>query len=104
LARGIADGVANALLVKLNQVGTVSETLMAVRLAQTNGYRAIVSHRSGETCDDSIADLAVAVNAGWIKTGSACRSERMAKYNRLLEIEEELEGVGVFAGPEALAR
>jgi len=104
LARGIADGVANALLVKLNQIGTVSETLAAVSLAQKNGYRAIVSHRSGETCDDSIADLAVAVNSGWIKTGSACRSERMAKYNRLLEIEEELEGVGVFAGTEALAR
>jgi enolase 1/2/3 len=104
LARGIADGVGNALLVKLNQIGTVTETLAAVRLAQTNGYRAIVSHRSGETCDDSIADLAVAVNAGWIKTGSACRGERMAKYNRLLEIEEELEGVGVFAGPQALTR
>ena len=104
LARGIADGVANALLVKLNQIGTVSETLAAVRVAQTNGYRAIVSHRSGETCDDSIADLAVAVNAGWIKTGSACRGERMAKYNRLLEIEEELEGVGIFAGPQALPR
>ncbi|HTD53265.1 MAG TPA: phosphopyruvate hydratase, partial [Thermoanaerobaculia bacterium] len=104
LARGIADGIGNALLVKLNQIGTVSETLAAVRLAQTNGYRAVVSHRSGETCDDTIADLAVAVNSGWIKTGSACRGERMAKYNRLLEIEEELEGVGVFAGPEALAR
>ena len=102
LARGIADGIANALLVKLNQIGTVTETLGAVSLAQKNGYRAIVSHRSGETCDDSIADLAVAVNSGWIKTGSACRSERMAKYNRLLEIEEELEGIGVFAGPEAL--
>jgi len=104
LARGIADGIGNALLVKLNQIGTVSETLAAVSLAQKNGYRAIVSHRSGETCDDSIADLAVAVNSSWIKTGSACRSERMAKYNRLLEIEEELEGIGVFAGPEALAR
>jgi enolase len=104
LAHGIAEGIGNALLVKLNQIGTVSETLAAVSLAQKNGYRAIVSHRSGETCDDSIADLAVAVNSGWIKTGSACRSERMAKYNRLLEIEEELEGIGVFAGPEALAR
>jgi len=104
LARGIADGIGNALLVKLNQIGTVTETLAAVSLAQKNGYRAIVSHRSGETCDDSIADLAVAVNSGWIKTGSACRSERMAKYNRLLEIEEELEGIGIFAGTEALAR
>ena len=73
LARGIADGIGNALLVKLNQVGTVTETLDAVRLAQTNGYRTIVSHRSGETSDDTIADLAVAVNSGLIKTGSACR-------------------------------
>ena len=98
LAEGIRDGIANALLVKLNQIGTVTETLQAVRLAQTNGYRAIVSHRSGETPDDSIADLAVAVNAGLIKTGSACRGERLAKYNRLLEIEEDLAGAGVFAG------
>jgi len=98
LARGIADGVANALLVKLNQVGTVSETLEAVKLAQSSGYRTVVSHRSGETCDDSIADLAVAVNAGLIKTGSASRGERLAKYNRLLAIEIELGGAGVFAG------
>ena len=98
LARGIADGVANALLVKLNQVGTVSETLEAVKLAQSSGYRTIVSHRSGETCDSSIADLAVAVNAGLIKTGSASRGERLAKYNRLLAIEEDLGGSGTFAG------
>src|SRR5262249_36177746 len=98
LAKGIEDGIANALLVKLNQVGTVTETLDAVRLAQTSGYRTVVSHRSGETTDDSIADLAVAVNAGLIKTGSACRGERLAKYNRLLTIEEDLAGVGVFAG------
>ena len=101
LAKGIADGIANALLVKLNQVGTVTETLEAVRLAQTSGYRTVVSHRSGETSDDSIADLAVAVNAGLIKTGSACRGERLAKYNRLLEIEEDLGGAGRFAGREA---
>jgi enolase len=101
LAEGIRDGIANALLVKLNQIGTVTETLDAVRLAQTSGYRTVVSHRSGETTDDSIADLAVAVNAGLIKTGSACRGERMAKYNRLLEIEEDLAGVGRFAGREA---
>lgn len=101
LARGIADGVGNALLVKLNQVGTVTETLQAVHLAQTNGYRTIVSHRSGETCDDSIADLAVATNSGLIKTGSACRGERLTKYNRLLTIEEELEGAGLFAGRDA---
>jgi enolase len=101
LARGIEDGIGNALLVKLNQVGTMTETLDAVRLAQTSGYRTIVSHRSGETCDDSIADLAVAVNAGLIKTGSACRGERLAKYNRLLTIEEELAAAGVFAGRTA---
>ena len=98
LAKGIEDGVANALLVKLNQVGTVTETLEAVKLAQTSGYRTVVSHRSGETCDDSIADLAVAVNSGLIKTGSASRSERLSKYNRLLAIEDELAEAGVFAG------
>ena len=98
LAKGIEDGIANALLVKLNQVGTVTETLEAVRMAQTAGYKTVVSHRSGETSDDSIADLAVAVNSGLIKTGSACRGERLAKYNRLLEIEEDLAAGGVFAG------
>jgi enolase len=82
-------------------VGTVTETLEAVRLAQTHGYRTIVSHRSGETCDDTIADLAVAVNSGLIKTGSACRGERLAKYNRLLVIEEDLGAGGVFAGKRA---
>jgi enolase len=101
LARGIEDGIANALLVKLNQVGTVTETLDAVRLAQGSGYKTVVSHRSGETSDDSIADLAVAVNAGLIKTGSACRGERLAKYNRLLEIEDELSAAGTFAGRSA---
>jgi enolase len=104
LSRGIADGIANALLVKLNQVGTVTETLDAVRMAQTAGYRTVVSHRSGETPDDSIADLAVAVNSGLIKTGSACRGERLAKYNRLLEIEEELGPAAVFSGSRAFAR
>ena len=104
LARGIADGVGNALLVKLNQIGTLTETLDAVRMAQTAGYRTIVSHRSGETPDDTIADLAVAVNSGLIKTGSACRGERLAKYNRLLGIEEELEGAGTFAGRAAFPR
>jgi enolase len=101
LARGIAEGVANALLVKLNQIGTMTETLDAVRMAQTAGYRTVVSHRSGETSDDTIADLSVAVNAGLIKTGSACRGERLAKYNRLLAIEEELAGAGRFAGRKA---
>ena len=104
LARGIEDRVANALLVKLNQVGTVTETLDAVRMAQTAGYKTVVSHRSGETPDDSIADLAVAVNSGLIKTGSACRGERLAKYNRLLEIEEDLGPAGVFAGARAFGR
>jgi enolase len=104
LARGIAEGVGNALLVKLNQIGTLTETLEAVRLAQTSGYRTISSHRSGETPDDTIADLAVAVNAGLIKTGSACRGERLAKYNRLLAIEEELEGAGRYAGRAAFLR
>ena len=101
LARGIADGIGNALLVKLNQVGTVTETLDAVRLAQTSGYRTVVSHRSGETTDDSIADLAVAINSGLIKTGSASRGERLAKYNRLMAIEEDLAEGGVFAGRAA---
>ena len=104
LARGIRDGVGNALLVKLNQIGTLTETLEAVRMAQTAGYRTIVSHRSGETPDDTIADLAVAVNSGLIKTGSACRGERLAKYNRLLAIEEELEGAGAYAGRAAFVR
>ncbi len=104
LARGIRERVGNALLVKLNQIGTLTETLEAVRMAQTAGYRTIVSHRSGETPDDTIADLAVAVNSGLIKTGSACRGERLAKYNRLLAIEEELEGAGVYAGRAAFAR
>jgi enolase len=103
LRKGIEDGIANGLLVKLNQVGTVTETLEAVRLAQTAGYKTVVSHRSGETPDDSIADLAVAVNSGLIKTGSACRGERLAKYNRLLEIEEDLAAGGVFAGKGAFA-
>jgi enolase len=98
LAKGIADGMANAVLVKLNQVGTVTETLETVKLAQTSSYRTVVSHRSGETTDDSIADLAVAVNSGLIKTGSASRGERLAKYNRLLAIEEDLAEAGVFAG------
>ncbi len=104
LARGIAEGVGNALLVKVNQIGTLTETLEAVRLAQTSGYRTISSHRSGETVDDTIADLAVAVNAGLIKTGSLCRGERLAKYNRLLAIEEELEGAGRYAGRAAFHR
>lgn len=90
LARGIEEGVANAILIKPNQIGTITETLEAIRLARAAGYRYIISHRSGETEDDFIADLCVATNAGEIKSGSASRSERLAKYNRLLRIEEEL--------------
>ncbi|OAG28194.1 phosphopyruvate hydratase [Thermodesulfatator autotrophicus] len=102
LARGITENVANAILIKLNQIGTVSETLDAIRLAQTSGWRAMVSHRSGETEDTFIADLAVAVNSGQIKTGAPCRSERVAKYNQLLRIEDDLGGAAEFAGPRAL--
>jgi enolase len=98
LKRGIEAGVANAILVKVNQIGTLSETLEAIRLAQRAGYRAVISHRSGETEDSFIADLAVAVNAGQIKTGSLSRSDRLAKYNQLLRIEEELGSAARFLG------
>ena len=98
LMQGIADGIANGLLVKVNQIGTISETLEAVRMAQRARYITVISHRSGETEDTTIADLAVAVNAGFIKTGSLCRSERVAKYNRLLRIEEDLAETGVYPG------
>ncbi len=90
LARGIEEKVANAILIKLNQIGTLTETLETIRLAQENGYKTIISHRSGESEDTFIADLAVAVNAGQIKSGSICRSERVAKYNQLIRIEREL--------------
>ena len=96
LAKGIKLGVANAILVKLNQIGTLTETLDAIRMAQRNGYRTIISHRSGETEDTFIADLAVATGSGQIKTGSLSRSERIAKYNRLLKIEQELNGNSVY--------
>lgn len=104
LARGIAEGAANALLVKVNQIGTLTETLDAVTLAQTNGYRCMMSHRSGETEDTTIADLAVATNAGQIKTGAPARSERVAKYNQLLRIEEELDDAARYAGAAAFPR
>ncbi len=91
LARGISEGIANAILVKLNQIGTLTETLSAIRMAQRNGYSVIISHRSGDTEDTFIADLAVATGSGQIKTGSLSRSERVAKYNRLLRIESSLE-------------
>jgi enolase len=101
LRRGIREGVANAILVKVNQIGTLSEALDAIELASSAGYRSMISHRSGETEDTFIADLAVAVNAGQIKTGSASRSDRVAKYNRLLTIEAELGPVARYLGPSA---
>jgi len=104
VAEGIARGIANALLVKVNQIGTLSETLEAVELAQRAGYRCVMSHRSGETEDSVIADLAVATNCGQIKTGSMSRSDRMAKYNQLLRIEEELGPAARFAGAGAIER
>ncbi|MGH9466181.1 MAG: phosphopyruvate hydratase, partial [Terriglobales bacterium] len=104
LLRGIEAGVGNSILIKLNQIGTVTETLETVRLAGEHGYTAVISHRSGETEDTFIADLAVAVNAGMIKTGSASRTDRVAKYNQLLRIEEELGAAARFPGRAALAR
>ncbi|MGP3536277.1 phosphopyruvate hydratase [Microbacterium sp. RD1] len=104
LAQGIQRGVANALLVKVNQIGTLSETLDAIALATRSGYASMLSHRSGETEDTTIADLAVAVNAGQIKTGAPARSERVAKYNQLLRIEEELGDAAEFAGRSAFPR
>ncbi len=104
LARGIARGVANSLLVKVNQIGTLTETLAAVEMAKSAGWTNVISHRSGETEDTTIADLAVAVRSGQIKTGAPCRSDRVAKYNRLLGIEEELEGVATYPGRAAFPR
>jgi enolase len=104
LARGIASGTANALLVKLNQIGTLTETLDAVELAHRAGYRTMTSHRSGETEDTTIADVAVATNAGQIKTGAPSRSERVAKYNQLLRIEEELDDAARYAGASSFPR
>ncbi len=104
LAEGIADGLANALLVKVNQIGTLTETLAAVEMAKTHAYANVLSHRSGETEDTTIADLAVATRCGQIKTGAPCRSDRVAKYNRLLRIEEELEGVAFYPGAAVFPR
>jgi len=104
LAEGIAKGVANAILVKVNQIGSLTETLDAMRLAARSGYASIVSHRSGETEDSTIADLAVATCCGQIKTGSLSRSDRLAKYNQLLRIEEELGHNAIYAGRTGLAR
>ncbi len=104
LVEGIADGLANALLVKVNQIGTLTETLSAVELAKTNSYANVMSHRSGETEDTTIADLAVATRCGQIKTGAPCRSDRVAKYNRLLRIEEELATSAFYPGAAAFPR
>jgi enolase len=104
LRRGVDEGVANAILVKVNQIGTLTETLETIELARANGYAAVISHRSGETEDTTIADIAVAVNAGQIKTGAPSRTDRVAKYNQLLRIEEELGDRAVYPGAAAFTR
>jgi enolase len=103
-AEGISRGIANAILIKVNQIGSLTETLEAIEMARRAGYRSVISHRSGETEDSTIADLAVGTNAGQIKTGSASRSDRMAKYNQLLRIEEELGDAAVYAGKSIFRR
>ena len=100
LQKGIEMGVANSILIKVNQIGTLTETIEAVNMAHKNGYTAVISHRSGETEDTTIADLAVALNTGQIKTGSASRSDRIAKYNQLLRIEEMLDEDAIYPGKE----
>ncbi|MFV0296962.1 MAG: phosphopyruvate hydratase, partial [Hyphomicrobiaceae bacterium] len=102
LADGIKRGVANSILVKVNQIGSLTETLAAVEMAHRAGYTAVMSHRSGETEDSTIADLAVATNCGQIKTGSLSRSDRLAKYNQLIRIEQDLGDTAVYAGRGAL--
>jgi enolase len=101
LQKGIAEGVANSILIKINQIGTLTETFAAIEMAKRAGYTAIISHRSGETEDSTIADIAVGTNAMQIKTGSLSRSDRMAKYNQLLRIEEELAEVAAYPGTSA---
>jgi enolase len=101
LSRGIKSGIANSILIKVNQIGTLTETIAAVNMAKNAGYTSVMSHRSGETEDTTIADLAVALNTGQIKTGSASRSDRMAKYNQLLRIEEELGDVAYYPQEKA---
>jgi len=98
LAKGIKQGIGNSILIKVNQIGTLTETLEAVEMAKRAGYTAVISHRSGETEDTTIADIAVAVNAGQIKTGSLCRTDRVAKYNQLLRIEESLGASAIYKG------
>jgi enolase len=104
LSKGISKGIGNAILIKVNQIGTLSETLEAVEVAHKAGYSAVMSHRSGETEDVTIADLAVATNCGQIKTGSLSRSDRTAKYNQLIRIEEELGRAAVYPGVKAFGR
>ena len=104
LGQGIEQGVANAILLKVNQIGTLTETLEAIELARSAGYGTVISHRSGETEDTTIADLAVAVNAGQIKTGAPSRTDRVAKYNQLLRIEEELGDEARYPGWSAFPR
>jgi enolase len=100
LKEGIEKGIANSILIKVNQIGTLTETLEAIEMAKRAGYTAVVSHRSGETEDTTIADLAVATNTGQIKTGSLCRTDRVCKYNQLLRIEDELGNTAVFNGKD----
>ena len=104
LQKGIDLKTSNSILIKLNQIGTLTETLDAIELAKKNGYTAVVSHRSGETEDTTLADVAVATNAGQIKTGAPCRTDRVAKYNRLLNIEDQLEDLAQYAGRKGLNR
>lgn len=101
LERGINEGIANSILIKVNQIGTLTETIAAVNMAKNAGYTSVMSHRSGETEDNTIADLAVGLNTGQIKTGSASRSDRMAKYNQLLRIEEDLGSTAYYPGEKA---
>jgi enolase len=103
LGEGIARGVGNSILVKVNQIGTLTETFESIALAQRNNYTAVISHRSGETCDTTVADLAVATNAGQIKTGAPARMDRVEKYNRLLRIEEELGAAARYPGLAAFS-
>ena len=98
LSKGIEEGIGNSILIKVNQIGTLTETLNAINMAKEAGYTAVISHRSGETEDTTISDLAVATSAGQIKTGSLSRSDRVAKYNRLMKIEDELDGKAMYPG------
>jgi len=104
LKQGIEKGIANSILIKLNQIGTLTETIETVKHAQKSGYSCVISHRSGETSDTFIADLSVALNTGQIKTGSVSRGERIAKYNRLMEIEEILDKKGSYTGKKAFSK